>query len=333
MSIAALPPDIGYASLSLELRRNVAVFESPIDGTIRRSARGGDRWAATINFPTTHQHAALRAATFFDQISRGNRWTYLPVPPTQYGDAWTPGELLTNGSFMDGLNGWSTVAEAYASNGRLWLKKISSTDPHVIQTFGGVESGKPLALLADMLPGGDDSWHLFIRDTNNALLASVSYTSSTRGCLSYTPSSSANLRAHLVRSGGAIGTSNRWANASCARCLLVNGANQSGTKLKVDGGPNSTLGALRMGRFLTVQLSTLEWQLVRLVEDFNTDSAGAGTLLFEPALRASPSDNAPVIVHQPFVRMYMPEHASVQDLRPPMLSGFSFDLVEDVTPP
>jgi hypothetical protein len=79
---------------------------------------------------------------------------------------------------------------------------------------------------------------------------------------------------------------------------LVNGANQVGYDLIIDGCPNSVTGWLLKGDYF--QLGTgLTARLYKLTEDANTDSGGHVTLEFVPQLRISPADNAALVITNP----------------------------------
>lgn len=80
--------------------------------------------------------------------------------------------------------------------------------------------------------------------------------------------------------------------------VTVNGAGQTGNTLNVDGMTISTNGILKAGDYF--QLGTgLSSRLYMATQDLNSNGSGAGTLTFEPALRASPTDNQSVIISSP----------------------------------
>lgn len=71
---------------------------------------------------------------------------------------------------------------------------------------------------------------------------------------------------------------------------LVNGANQTGQTLVIDGCPLSTTGWLKKGDYF--QLGTgLTSRLYKLIEDVNTDGSGNATLEFVPSLRSLSVNN------------------------------------------
>jgi hypothetical protein len=81
---------------------------------------------------------------------------------------------------------------------------------------------------------------------------------------------------------------------------LVQGAAQTGITLAIDGCPISTTGwALPGDKF------SVNGELKMIVSQANTDGAGQVTLTFEPPLRASPADNAPLTILQPTARFVL----------------------------
>lgn len=76
---------------------------------------------------------------------------------------------------------------------------------------------------------------------------------------------------------------------------LVDGANQEGTALATKGWTNSTAGILKAGDY--IQIGTgLQARLHMLTQDANSDGSGDATLMIQPSLRFSPTDNTPITV-------------------------------------
>lgn len=80
------------------------------------------------------------------------------------------------------------------------------------------------------------------------------------------------------------------------------GVAQTGSTLRVKGGPVSSTGLLLPGDFIEIN-----GELKRVTSAFDTDGAGRGTLYFEPEVFASPADNTPVVVHKPMGRFILSE--------------------------
>lgn len=76
---------------------------------------------------------------------------------------------------------------------------------------------------------------------------------------------------------------------------LVKGAGQTGRQLIIDGATPNQTNWLRKGDYF--QLGTgVNSRLYKLVENANSDGSGQVVLVFEPSLRSSPADNAPLVV-------------------------------------
>lgn len=75
---------------------------------------------------------------------------------------------------------------------------------------------------------------------------------------------------------------------------LVKGASQTGTSLLTDGWTAGQTGILKAGDYFQVGN-----ELKMITADVNSDGSGNATLVFEPPLRDSPADNAPITVNTP----------------------------------
>lgn len=105
---------------------------------------------------------------------------------------------------------------------------------------------------------------------------------------------------------------------------LVNGANQTGNSLVIDGATFSVANWLLAGTHFEVNG---EYKI--LTENATTNGSGQTTLYFEPPLRESPPDNTPITLTAPKCRMIL---ASNEEARkePEFLgyASFSFKLRE-----
>ncbi|HEU4602311.1 MAG TPA: hypothetical protein VFS24_10100 [Steroidobacteraceae bacterium] len=106
---------------------------------------------------------------------------------------------------------------------------------------------------------------------------------------------------------------------------LPSGTTQSGSALYLRGLPVSTNGVLEAGDMFQVGN-----EIKRATARLNTDAAGFGYLPFEPALRASLADMAPVIFHEPMGKFLLNTSDVVWPTRAGLFSDFSLDFVEAV---
>ena len=91
------------------------------------------------------------------------------------------------------------------------------------------------------------------------------------------------------------GRTPRGTASSSAGTPLVNGADQTGNSLVIDGATASQTGYLKAGDYIQIG-SGSDQRLHMVVADDNTDGSGNATLSIEPALRSSPSDNTTLTV-------------------------------------
>jgi hypothetical protein len=95
--------------------------------------------------------------------------------------------------------------------------------------------------------------------------------------------------------GDPMGATPRGSASSAPGTPLVNGANQTGETLSIDGLPNNATNYLRAGDY--IQLGTgAASRLHKVLENASSNGSGQATLSIWPALRESPGDNATVIV-------------------------------------
>lgn len=86
---------------------------------------------------------------------------------------------------------------------------------------------------------------------------------------------------------------------------LVNGSGQQGRTLNTTGWPVSTT-VLQAGQFVTIND-----QLLQLTENVVSDAFGLAVLTFEPPIRVSPANNAPIEYVNPYCLMYMVEEPTL----------------------
>jgi len=76
---------------------------------------------------------------------------------------------------------------------------------------------------------------------------------------------------------------------------LVKGGSQTGNTLLIDGATLSVTNWIRKGDYFQIGTGTTA-RLHMIVEDANSNGSGEVTLTFQPALRYSPADNAPIVI-------------------------------------
>lgn len=102
---------------------------------------------------------------------------------------------------------------------------------------------------------------------------------------------------------------------------LVKGASQTGNTLAIDA---CTVGAtLLAGDFFAVN-----GELKMVVADATADGAGEMSLTFEPPLRSSPADNAPITLVQPTATFMLAADEMKWSTQPGKFSTFAIDAIE-----
>src|SRR3990167_3972818 len=104
---------------------------------------------------------------------------------------------------------------------------------------------------------------------------------------------------------------------------------QTGAAIYLKGLPASTNGLLLAGDWVEFITPTYS-ELKRVTAPLNSDAAGLGYLQFEPILRASPVDNAAVIIRKPMGRFMLDEPTVKWSQGRAGVYSVSFTAIEDV---
>lgn len=112
---------------------------------------------------------------------------------------------------------------------------------------------------------------------------------------------------------------------------LVNGADQTGLTLDIDGLPATTSGVFLAGDY--IQLGTgSNSRLYKVVADADSNGSGEATLDIWPRLRMSPGNNDAVIYSSPVGLWRLNSNSTGYTYTPdPDLATMSFEAVEKVT--
>jgi len=102
---------------------------------------------------------------------------------------------------------------------------------------------------------------------------------------------------------------------------LVAGAGQTGTSLNLDGFTAGT--TLEAGDLIGVNG---ELKMVKALA--TAAGAGAMTVSFEPPLRASPADNAPITLNQPTATFMLAEDVSRWSVAPGLITSLTLSCIE-----
>ena len=109
------------------------------------------------------------------------------------------------------------------------------------------------------------------------------------------------------------------------RTPLVAGASQTGNTLDIDGCTISITGWMKAGDIFSLAGST---KVYMLVEDANTDGAGATTLTFEPPIITAPADTEALTVSNVAFTVSFSNDSQIYNIEPGIEFGFSIDMIE-----
>jgi len=335
MTDYVLPPDLVASEIEWTLFDNSAVFASPLSGAIRTVSRPGTRWGARLRFRAVSDQDRRRLMSLIAALrGRANRLRLTDPAYTLAGSFSCP-ELLSNNAAVVNTTGWSSSnAELVLSaDSHLGLRLTRSgvvADRYAYQSAVTTVASAPYAVRMLLGAGrGNVRASIEVGTSQGAtdLVNGATRTAAGYYSDSFTASgTSSHVSFHDYISGRSAGNFQFLSWVSAARCALVNGGSQTGGNLIVDGLPTSTNGLARAGDWFEVN-----GELKRLTADLNSDSSGNGYLIFEPTLRTSPADNAPVIFRSPMGRFLLAEESTSWGTRPGILSDIELSLVEDIT--
>jgi hypothetical protein len=111
---------------------------------------------------------------------------------------------------------------------------------------------------------------------------------------------------------------------------VVNGADQTGDSLAIDGLPTSATGYLKAGDYIQLGGGSSA-TLHKVLADVDTNGSGQATLDLWPYIRSAPDDNATVVVSSAKGVFRLLSNASDWNINSASFYGISFSAVEAVT--
>ena len=110
---------------------------------------------------------------------------------------------------------------------------------------------------------------------------------------------------------------------------LVNGADQTGGSLVIDGATNSITGWLKAGDYIQLGSGSTA-TLHKVLADANSDGSGNVTLDIWPHIRTAPADDATVTVSNTVGRWRLASNESSWSVNEASIYGISFTAMEAV---
>lgn len=329
MADLLLPPTLYPSDVDWALLDYSSIFPNTFGGAPKTYGRG-QRWQATLRWQNLSKADRGQLAAFLAAMEgKANRVWMSDFAYRQRG-SFPAGELLTNGLFTSGTTGWTASANvALTSADNLLRVTITATggatNPAASVSGITLTNGAAYAVRGAFIrgKGGVSTIGSYVTDgvtgassmstSNNFQTASITVASTT-GTISVGSG---------VATGYAVGDYVDVSYASLSRCILVDGAGQTGGAINVKGLPVSSTGLLLAGDRVDIG-----GELKVLTAPLSSDSAGKGYLKFQPALRtASLADATPIVVGRPFGKFVMSDGGTVPS-RPGFFSDFAMTFVE-----
>lgn len=352
MTEILLPTWVKKTRVELRYIDNTGVSRGTFGGITRTAALGGDHLAATLDFTPTitsnvesEIHRAALISFLMELQGRQNRARLgNPARSLRPGSLFPAAELLTNNTFADGTTDWTSSASFSGSVTEREFRALSLSDPGasanaLIHSATTTVANFPIIFRAFVKRGPyTTSLAAIIRDASSATL--VSGTSSTESRMLWVVYNGAqtSVRVSVTDIDDGTRLAGDYADilyTSLSRCALVAGADQTGSSLAIDGLPVSTSGLLLKGDEVEIVTDVVNSgedyigsELKIVTAPLNSNSSGAGVLQFRPPLRATPDDNAPVVIHEPMGRFIFTGESAGFDNEPGIITRCSASFEE-----
>lgn len=317
-----LPPAVEVSNSKPRYLDSTGVSINPFTGQVLTSALGGDRLGMSITFTMSgggstdgkSRRAALQA---FLMALRGrqNRFYYSDRGYRMRG-SFPTGELVSNPAFSNGTTNWSATGgiSLTAADGVLRSTLTYAPSNQVVQAAAStvVNGAVYVGRLMVNQGKGTMNWRTALGTTLGATDIALDSSDRTASALTALVGVASGTSMYLSMadqvSGRSTGDFHQIALGSLSRCARVNGGSQTGSQLAIKDLPTSTAGLLAAGDQVEI-ITARGSELKILTAPLNSDSSGLGSILFEPPLRGSVSDNAAVIMHNPMGRWVLSGNA------------------------
>lgn len=129
--------------------------------------------------------------------------------------------------------------------------------------------------------------------------------------------------------GDPNGATPRGSAASEAGAPVVNGSDQTGDFLNIDGLPVSTTGYLKAGDYIQLGSGSTA-TLHKVLEDVDSDASGEATLNLFPSVRSAPADNSVITVSNCKGNFRLNVNETSWDINTMSVYGITFGAVEAI---
>lgn len=333
MSDYLWPSTIVPNSTEWRLISNTGAFTSPLSGTTRTISRGGDRWACSLTFNNVNSTRRAMLRAFLARMRGQANRVWVPDHSYVRRGVYASSELLGNGDFSESVSGWVVSGSMVLSwiDGSARMLRTSTTG-------GTLRHSAALTVVN----GASYALRYAVRGLRGTAYSHAGLVGSTLGGFDYltmsgatglglftgvytSAATSAYVSCDFQGSSGTAGDFLDFDFVSLARCLLVNGASQTGSVLNV-----TSLGATASGTLMPGDFVQVGNYLHMVTEPLDSNAYAGGALNITPPLRSSPANGAPVIISRPMCRMLLTDNTVGWSNSPGGFSSMTVDLVEDI---
>lgn len=291
-------------------------FFSATSGVGQTISRPGGRWEVTLTYPPLSAADRAKMKAFVASLDGQSNRFYLHDHSYSLRGSFDDAEMVSNWDFSNGITGWTSLAPANlsiaATGGGARLTRVTTTNsgvyPPVLTTVNGQAYSVAAVYSAVRSLGASETVTIRASTTSGGTELMNTASSETSGRLvgTFTASgASTYVKFHLTGTGSA-GTIVDLHSFSVAKCFLVAGGSQTGSVLAADGAATSQTGLLVEGDWIEVPGSGLHM----VTADVDSDGSGNVYIPITPSLRASPTDNAPVVLRLPSMKAILSQQSS-----------------------
>jgi hypothetical protein len=320
------PQHLVPSASSWSLVANTAAFTSPLSGSTRTLARGGDRWRCSLTFDnlTSDKRAVLQA--FLAQLRGQANRVYVTDHAYVKRGSFPTSNLLPD---FSSAAPWTTEYATFAVAdrvGRITATAHCAAQAPLIKAAVTVTNSAAYAMRAFILHSSTSAPSTGPALTAGGFASSYSTAFGLKTATLVTSSTSATASVVADSSGATMATGDYCdvPYASLSRCARVYGGSQTGLKVIV-GNLDAAAGGLLAGDRVEING---EFNIV--TDTVNSDGGGYSLVRLARPMRTSPADGAPVIIHDPVCKMMLADNTVSWSNVPGRFSSSTVELIEDI---
>ena len=326
------PTDLIPNASEWRLVANTAAFASPLSGSTRTLARGGDRWACSMQFNALTGAERARLQGFLARLRGQANRAWLWDHAYRRRGTFPTSELLPD--IGASLSAWTlnTNVTGSSADGVARLHRSITAAGALLYKSTAVAVGNAYGMRVALAQSNNT-------DTANMTISNGAFDTTLKtgaatgagGGVSFDVWTASEASPY-VTGNASVGTAGNYYDfslLSLARCALVLGASQTGSRVAANGLPVSSTGILLAGDM--VQIGNDRHMLTATL---SSDSGGNGVMHITPPLRSSPANGAAIQIYQPLCKMMLADQtvgwSNVPGTRTSALSSITVEFVEDL---